>query len=90
MSTEFTGQIHEVICNADSALPPGTLASPRPADRPREIPAPGEETGPFFHEFTSTAADDPPPGTKASQRPPGRDRLSDEDVAGPSPTDRPK
>jgi hypothetical protein len=76
MPTEFSGQFHEFVCGQESAVPPGTKASPRPADRLREIPAPGEDAGPYFHEFVSTAADDLPPGTKASPRP-GRETLAD-------------
>jgi hypothetical protein len=82
MPTEFSGQYHEFISTDDSALAPGTLAEPRPADRYREIPAPGEPTGPFFHEIVDKGPN-LPPGTMASPRPPGRERLLEEDSTRP-------
>src|SRR5713101_302956 len=59
---------------ADGGDPPaGTKATPRPADRPRELPSAGPSSA-AFQLFESEGASEVP-GTKATPRPAGRERA---------------
>jgi hypothetical protein len=59
---------------ADGGDPPaGTKATPRPADRPRELP-PAGPTSAAFQLFECEGASEAP-GTKATPRPTGRERA---------------
>jgi len=60
--------------------PPGTPASPRPADRPRDLSPPtvqGTQLVSFECELVY-----PPPHTPATPRPPGREREPEPPPAG--------
>jgi hypothetical protein len=56
--------------------PPGTLAPPRPTDRPREMPAGEPACEPELVTF-ECVAEVPPPGTPAPPRPASRPRELD-------------
>jgi hypothetical protein len=83
MPTESTAKYYEFVCT-DPPLP-GAVGGVRPADRPREVPS-EPMPDPIIVEFVDLGAN-LPPGTLAAPRPPGRERLIDEDIPGPSPTE---
>ena len=63
-------------------LPPGTRATPRPANRPRELPP----TGVTAASLQVFECEEPPdhPAVKATPRPPGRERAGDGHSAPPA------
>jgi hypothetical protein len=71
MSGELSGRFFSFDCES-VPLEPGTMADPRPADRPREAPD-AVFTPPAFYSFDCESVP-LEPGTMADPRPAGRPR----------------